>query len=210
MGCVMENLKIRVNNEAESKEAQELFFELGGKWKDNGKKFLKYDPSMPFFYLDGKILHKGSLTHTYQTCKGKELTIPKLCDIVAQSKSKEQGLISGKEAKLAWANGEVIEFSGVLGKQWIILGEHNPLSVFDDKDFLFRIKPKTIKLELEIPAPFEPKEGDTFYYLSDGEECGYVKCEHDWAFDPMELNFGAWRTEEEIKQVVAALRGIKK
>ncbi|WP_236489833.1 hypothetical protein, partial [Escherichia coli] len=28
----MENYKIRVNNEAESKEAQELFFELGYSW----------------------------------------------------------------------------------------------------------------------------------------------------------------------------------
>lgn len=29
----MENLKIKVNSEAESEEAQSLFFELGAKWK---------------------------------------------------------------------------------------------------------------------------------------------------------------------------------
>lgn len=75
--------------------------------------------------------------------------------------------------------------------------------------FEWRLKPQTIKVELELPKPFEPKEGDTFYYLNDGEECGYVKCEHDWTFDPKELNFGAYRTEEEIKQVVEQLRKIR-
>ncbi|MDR8320340.1 hypothetical protein FPK67_21155, partial [Acinetobacter baumannii] len=59
----MDNYKIKVNDEAESKEAQELFLELGGQWKDSGKVILEYDPSMPFFYLDGEILHKGSSTH---------------------------------------------------------------------------------------------------------------------------------------------------
>ncbi|MDT1888106.1 hypothetical protein FPK60_22565, partial [Acinetobacter baumannii] len=62
----MDNYKIKVNDEAESKEAQELFLELGGQWKDSGKVILEYDPSMPFFYLDGEILHKGSSTHNYQ------------------------------------------------------------------------------------------------------------------------------------------------
>lgn len=117
-------------------------------------------------------------------------------------------LISGKDALIALANGEELQAKDA--HDWKDVTYSMPLSLFDMPSVVFRIKPKTIRLELEIPAPFEPKEDDTFYYLSDGEECGYVKCEHDWAFDPMALNFGAWRTEEEIKQVVAALRSIKK
>lgn len=35
----MKNLKVKVNNEAESKEAQELLFELGGSWASCGKAY---------------------------------------------------------------------------------------------------------------------------------------------------------------------------
>lgn len=35
----MDNLKVQVNNEAESKEVQELFFELGGVWANCGKTY---------------------------------------------------------------------------------------------------------------------------------------------------------------------------
>jgi hypothetical protein len=37
----MENLKIKINSEAESKEAQELFFALGYGWSVTGKSYLK-------------------------------------------------------------------------------------------------------------------------------------------------------------------------
>ena len=36
----MDKYKIRVNDEAESKEAQELFFELGYRWIDKGQNYL--------------------------------------------------------------------------------------------------------------------------------------------------------------------------
>ncbi|KQE15643.1 hypothetical protein APC42_13305 [Acinetobacter pittii] len=129
-----------------------------------------------------------------------------------------EGLVDGKAALTAALAGETVQitFEPWEEKSW---ENFNPLEdelstkVFftgmstDVRKVFFRIKPKTILINgVEVPAPFTPKEGDTFYYLNDGEECGYIKCEHDWAFDPKELNFGAWRTEEEIKQVVAALR----
>lgn len=78
----MNNYKIKVNSEAESKEAQELFLELGWQWKDSGKVILDYDPNMPFFYLDGEILHKGSSIENYQLCDRKEITLPELRDMV--------------------------------------------------------------------------------------------------------------------------------
>ncbi|MBD0440600.1 hypothetical protein HPJ17_06665 [Acinetobacter baumannii] len=131
-----------------------------------------------------------------------------------------EGLVDGKAALTAALAGETVQISVEPWeeKNW---DTFNPLE--DDvstkvffsgmsegvQKVFFRIKPKTILINgIEVPAPFMPKEGDTFYYLNDGEECGYIKCEHDWAFDPKDLNFGAWRTEEEIKQVVAALRKV--
>lgn len=54
----MQNLKIKVNSEAESKEAQELFFELGFQWRGLKSPFdLFYPTSMDNYYI---VLTKGS------------------------------------------------------------------------------------------------------------------------------------------------------
>ena len=76
----MENLKIRVADEAESKEAQELFFKLGGKWCVGGCKIRNTDE--PYLYLkDGLILH-GSSGETFNTEQDKETTLQELRDMV--------------------------------------------------------------------------------------------------------------------------------
>ena len=54
-------------------------------------------------------------------------------------------LISGKEAKLAWANDENIEYMGD-DFHWVDIDQFNTLKVFDRIDFKFRIKPKTVNL----------------------------------------------------------------
>ena len=46
----MQNLKIKVNSEAESKEAQELFFELGFTWSGNSKGIFDFD--MPEYIVN--------------------------------------------------------------------------------------------------------------------------------------------------------------
>lgn len=123
------------------------------------------------------------------------------------TKVNEGKLISGKEALIALANGEDVEWRHP-ERDWF----KAPQCSMRTQDFFsgvyqFRLKPRTILINgIEVPAPFEPKDGDKFFYLNDGEEVGYIVCTHDWGFDPSELNFGAWRTEEEIKQVISALR----
>ena len=123
-------------------------------------------------------------------------------------------LINGKEAKLAWANGGDVEFrilSSVNHREWKdIYDAANGFSIqeFDDDGIEFRLKPRTIKIELEIPAPFEPKDGDRVWFICDDNDFGYAKSEsygHD-----IKSFYGWWRTEEEIKQVVSALRSIFK
>ena len=199
----MKNYKIKVNNEAESKEAQELFFELGYYWvtglgvKNLGAKFL--------YVKDNKIT-MGYCSDNFSDVDCREITIAELRDLVAQSKSTEQGLISGADAKLAWAKGEDVQLRPKTPSEtWEDLSGKHSLDIFEQViSYDFRLKPKTIKLELEIPAPFELKEGEKAYRLAPAIPCGYT--EFYFEEDEYEHQFGAWRTEEEIKQVVAALR----
>ena len=117
-------------------------------------------------------------------------------------------LISGKEAKLAWANNKEIEYMPL--NKWNLLGGSTPLSIFDRDDVKFRLKPRTITINgIEVPAPFEPKEGDTVFVLANFIQQGYLECKYP-TFEGHIFQFGAWRTEAEIKQVVSALRSVFK
>ena len=112
-------------------------------------------------------------------------------------------LISGKEALIALANGEEVEYKSING--WSDV-KHLHVHEFFGVGYEFRLKPRTITINgIEVPAPFEPKDGDYVYVISDQDENGWIKTKHDYDFGYV---FGAWRTEDEIKQVVAALRKV--
>lgn len=120
-------------------------------------------------------------------------------------------LISGKEAKLAWANGKKLQIANtIVGEDFYDIDDSNTtLNIFDLDFYKFRLKPRTITINgIEVPAPFEPKHGDDIWFLNPDYGCGYA----DGDYDPAEsvIQFGAWRTEEEIKQVVSALRSVFK
>ena len=120
------------------------------------------------------------------------------------TKVNEGKLISGKDALIALANGQEIEARHKqTGMGWSNAMTLNLFS-FKSSMFEFRLKPRTIKLELEIPAPFELKEDEKAYRLAPAIACGYT--EFYFSEDENEWQFGSWRTEEEIKQVVAVLR----
>ena len=127
-------------------------------------------------------------------------------------------LISGKEALIALANGEEVEYwcetDPSIQKRWTpikSLSEYKLSYFLEDKPrFEFRLKPRTISINgIEVPAPFEPKEGDTVFIPSNFLQQGYMECKHQ-TFEGSVYQFGAWRTEEEIKQVVSALRSVFK
>ena len=112
-------------------------------------------------------------------------------------------LISGKEALIALANGEEVQWA--TGGDFQDVTDEWQVREFLHPSFKFRLKPKTIKLNgIEVPAPFEPKEGEIYWYLTDSR-CGYGCIENK---EGCRVGIAAWRTEEEIKQVVAALRQI--
>lgn len=175
-------------------------------FQDLGYKLGNCDRSGMVYAKDGNVecdrLEFWSYYSDQEGCQ--ELTLPQLRDLVVQSTTKEQDLISRADAKLAWANEETVEY---FYDQWVEITQEFDLGVFDRFD-KFRLKPRTIKIELEIPAPFEPKLGDTAFFLSTSNSCGYTYTNDfkGYGFDSLS-QFGAWRTEEEIKQVVAAWRG---
>ena len=115
-------------------------------------------------------------------------------------------LISGKEAKLAWANGKKLQIANtIVGEDFYDMDDGNTtLNIFDLDFYQFRLKPRTITLNnIEIPAPFEPKEYEDCYVLTDLYEHGYTRT--SWKYSK---SVPAWRTEEEIKKVVVALRQV--
>ena len=120
-------------------------------------------------------------------------------------------LISGKEALIALANGGEVELQATGDMNWYdstqwTVGE---LLCFKGK---FRIKPRTITINgIEVPAPFEPKEGEIYWCFSTQTVIGYGHNVYESErADRRFINMGAWRTEEEIKQVVSALRSVFK
>src|SRR5574344_590305 len=117
-------------------------------------------------------------------------------------------LISGKEALIALANGDEVEWTHFsVGKWHKVPQQTAKLQYFLDGDsgWKFRLKPRTITINgVEVPAPFEPKEGEIYWFITDCE-CGYDYVENK---EGCRVGIAAWRTEDEIKQVVAALRSI--
>lgn len=115
-------------------------------------------------------------------------------------------LISGKEALIALANGEKVLIRSRHWDNFDDLTQDFSLNVFFMDEYEFKLKPRTITINgIEVPAPFEPKKGEAFYHITPSQNKGYFyntnECFHQ---------FGAWRTEEEIRQVVSALRSVFK
>ena len=127
------------------------------------------------------------------------------------TKVNEGKLISGKEALIALANGDEVEWTHFSVGEWHKVPQKTAkLQYFldDDLGWKFRLKPRTITINgIEVPAPFEPKCGDMVWCLSELTPSGY---EARTTYEPEDFfsNLGYWRTKEEIKQVVAALRQV--
>lgn len=252
----MDNYKIKVKDEAESKEAQELFFELGYSWLCCGKYYNRIgNYTFITAYPDEMLLRMGWGGDT-----DKELTLPQLRDLVVLkrndvkdancidkkreawylasdgtyyawqyrklcwdtesdacveahdikpiTKPQDPALISGADALRALADGKEVEYLEV-SEKWRD-AKFLTANVLLVGDFSIRLKPKTIKVELELPKPFEPKNGEIYWFVDSTERDGYLSVTfHDDKDDHKYVQFGAYRTEEEIKQVVEQLRKIR-
>ena len=120
-------------------------------------------------------------------------------------------LISGKEALIALANGEEVEY---YKHEWL---DVNRLSVRDltslDNMYKFRLKPRTTTINgIEVPfCGSNYQEGETIFVLDDCcDERGYIEYSASGYQYQNSIPKLWWRTEDEIKQVVAALRSVFK
>lgn len=115
-------------------------------------------------------------------------------DILKLVDKKDPALISGAEAKLAWANGEALQID--TGTGFEDLTDNYYLAIFDRQSNKFRLKPQTIKLEIEIPAPCKAKIGgrdDASFVLNVGRHQYCYNNEEDYtkARDALESVFDA-------------------
>lgn len=262
----MDNYKIKVKDEAESKEAQELFVQLGfektGFSCDEFPCYLAtWEGGFSDYVLDSLNISR----------ERKELTLPQLRDLVVLKRNdvkdathrdkrdesiyltsdkviyywqgewcksainksndyenyiansltpitqpQDPALISGDVA-LANVHKHIVQYlhdDEPYGR-WTTITDHfwsqYHLGMFLDPDtkFKFRFKPQTIKVELELPKPFEPVEDCHVYILDDGKTDGYRRYSYEVHGDKGNTFIGIWRTEEEIKQVVEQLRKIR-
>ena len=119
-------------------------------------------------------------------------------------------LISGKEALIALANGEEVECRAC-EKNWINANnKHHPLSLFFDDSFQFRLKPRTILINgIEVPVSFNGELGHKqyAYVLNTANPDGYS---HIKFYEGNAKPLACWICEDEIKQVVSALRSVFK
>ncbi|ENX48285.1 hypothetical protein F886_00086 [Acinetobacter sp. NIPH 542] len=79
----------------------------------------------------------------------------------------------------------------------------------DGRKINFRLKPQTIKLELELPKPFDPKEGDLYWFITCRTEKGYSCRNHKARHGDYGMQYGAYRSEDDAKKAVEQLRKIR-
>ena len=132
------------------------------------------------------------------------MSIQKEREAQMENLKKKENELTLKQAKLAWANGEELQIDSG-GGFYDLTGDYC-LFAFDHPSNKFRLKPKTITLNgIEMPAPAEDEDyhhqGIWILNSLEPKEYGYVVLDIT-----DELPRYWWRTEEEIKQVVAALR----
>lgn len=118
-------------------------------------------------------------------------------------------LITGKEALIALANGDCVEYTNSCTPYWRDLAASGVSinEVVDPKFNKFRLKPKIILINnIEVPAPFEPKCMEDFYVIDGTHSQGWIN--GNPANPSLSMGNPKWRTEGEIKQVVAAIRSV--
>lgn len=111
-----------------------------------------------------------------------------------------------KDFLIALANGADVEHKLKTKSEWFVTSDHQSLTTFNNPNIEFRIKPKTVKLRIEIPMPFVPKFGEVFWYFEPSYIRGVNQLEKDDDnnFLSRLIALGVYRTEEEAIQALAA------
>ncbi|HGF9411949.1 TPA: hypothetical protein ACJETM_000800 [Acinetobacter baumannii] len=158
-----------------------------------------YVPTKKVYFWKGEDVHWD--TGEWMDCKAAQLTtVTEFLErnesrIVWKRATQDPALISGADALRALADGKDVEANNSDFGYWIDARNLSVKDFFDDIH-IFRLKPQTIKLELEIPAPYKAKIGgrdDTSFVLNVGRHQYCYKTEEDYtkARDALEAVFDA-------------------
>ncbi|MEG0407419.1 MAG: hypothetical protein RR623_00975 [Bacilli bacterium] len=99
----MENYKIKVNNESESKEVQDLFFELGFGWCCGDiKKTRNTSASYIYCYKIPKDMAFGNNDESFYNHENKEITLQQLRDLVVLRRSDALDATHSDSNKYDW------------------------------------------------------------------------------------------------------------
>lgn len=99
----MQNYKIKVANEAESKEAQELLFELGYEWRNNGKEYYKILEDHFIVTFSDKVILQAFLDYyNMDYDEHQEITLPQLRDLVILQKNDLSGSTHQDQNGFQW------------------------------------------------------------------------------------------------------------
>ncbi|HDX6112792.1 TPA: hypothetical protein RP447_000818 [Acinetobacter baumannii] len=129
----------------------------------------------------------------------------------------DPALISGADALRYIACGRLVQWISKDFPNWedLDITNINAKNFIDEEriresGFKYRLKPQTIKVELELPKPFEPKVGEVYWFISPFYSTGYDHCTfaNDSA-DKLHVQYGAYRTEDDVKKAVEQLRKIR-
>ena len=117
--------------------------------------------------------------------------------------------MANKDALIALANGDEVEWTHFSVGEWHKVPQKTAkLQYFldDDLGWKFRLKPRTITINgIEVPCNKSKHDKDDVVWVIS------TACEnwYDWIYgSDCDSNTLYWETEEEIKQVVAALRQV--
>lgn len=169
----MDNYKIKVKDEAENVDIQNAFFALGYGWSKDRKKEITTSQDMiddgyssnykiAFIYAgnDGHLLNGDDSADGYRSfveSDAKEITLPELLELAAAKQPQDPALISGADAHKALLAGENVQYSGDGGEEHWDTALNCNIGVFLNQEkfpnFKFRIAPRTIKVNSELPKP---------------------------------------------------------
>ncbi|MFW2562438.1 hypothetical protein [Acinetobacter baumannii] len=169
----MDNYKIKVKDEAESKEAQELFFKLGYEWRDSKRDITNLD--VVFIYAKDGVLTAGFNDHNFAEAGHKELTLPQLRDLVVL-KGKDAELVEQSkkfitpdhldrfQAAKAHLEGKAVQFMLSNGVFYDITDDSTVGIFSPEGGYLFRLKPTTLTVNAELPKPSREFQQNTEVY----------------------------------------------